>query len=144
MKPHCGTTRRKPRPILVLFHNLYLSKYRKGRHRVRISIQLECGCATIYPSPIPMYGDKLLCPIHGVTVRVPSPEWFLKCQNCRYSKGFGEAPVTVEVKASAHSTKRGHTVKVWRRIGSRVDREYTVPSQPREPLPIMASDVPPF
>lgn len=101
---------------------------------MRIPIQLECGCVTIFPSPIPMIGDALTCSVHGGTTRVSSPEWFIRCQDCRYSKGFGNARLTAETKASAHSCKRGHTLKVWRRLGRRVDKEFTVPSIPHKPL----------
>lgn len=144
-KRHYGISQRKRKPILVLFHNWWrLNRPTKGCHRMRISVQLECGCERFYQSPIPHYGDAVCCPIHGSTTRVTVPEWFLRCNDCRYSKGFGNSPLTVEVKASVHSTKRNHTVKVWRRIGSRVDSEYLVPTERRAQLPIVAGDVPPF
>lgn len=36
----------------------------------------------------------------------------VKCRNCRYSRGYGNAPLTADTKAASHSVRKMHTVDV--------------------------------
>lgn len=36
----------------------------------------------------------------------------VKCRNCRYSRAYGNAPLTADTKAAAHSLRKMHTTDV--------------------------------
>lgn len=38
--------------------------------------------------------------------------YWIRCKGCRYSRGFGRAPLTARVKATAHALGRGHEIDV--------------------------------
>lgn len=40
------------------------------------------------------------------------PDYKVRCQECQYSRSFGNAKITAESKAVNHSLTRGHRVKI--------------------------------
>lgn len=38
--------------------------------------------------------------------------YWVKCRNCRYSRGFGFAPLTARTKATSHALRLGHEVEI--------------------------------
>lgn len=104
-------------------------------------VVLQCGCQPFYPTPIPVVGDVVCCPTHGPTTRVEGINWGFKCQDCRYGRmELGDAPLTAESKASAHAIKKAHRVRVWRKVGTKEDRDFYVPANPHAQLSLVGSE----
>jgi len=116
---------------------------------VRNQVQLLCGCTPYFLRPIPLLGDTLICHVHGETKRVdwigPPPvaiAWHFKCEHCRYARSYGNAPMTAEVKATAHAINKHHRVRVWKEEGEKILEDFVVP--PLGSQLVIGLDVPPF
>lgn len=84
---------------------------RKPSHVRKVS--LGCGCVETIPYAMYRLGEEYRCPSHGETyIRGKITEWRLRCDQCGYSRGFGEGRVTAECKAAHHSLMRGHSVSL--------------------------------
>jgi hypothetical protein len=85
-----------------------------GNHSIKRQIQLSCGCLPWFYSPVPAIGSCLTCRAHGTQLRVNPLQYFVKCEDCRYSrKNLGSAPITADTVACKHGVSRRHRVKIW-------------------------------
>jgi hypothetical protein len=108
---------------------------------MRAMVQLDCGCTPYFPSPIPLLGEPINCSVHGECKRV-EVTWLFKCEHCRYSRNVGNAPMTAEIKSTAHAIKMHHRVKVWKQLGGKVVEEFQTP--PIGAQNVIGLDAPPF
>lgn len=93
--------------------------------------------------PFPRVGDDVYCHHHRDTVRVETlePEIRVKCTECRYSRGFGQAQLTADTYAAKHSVTRRHKVNivrgddVIRTVGDRSGQTELLLEDPNDPPP---------
>lgn len=85
---------------------------------------------TICPSP----GDEIYCLRCNKTVRVVNQKtvaWKISCQDCRYAKNFGAAPMTAHIYATKHAIKRHHVVEMidsegWAELVGNLENAQTI------------------
>jgi hypothetical protein len=87
-----------------------------NRDELTTNCVLSCGCHRILVGERRM-GEVIYCRTHRREAIITSnlPEYWAVCQTprCKYSKPFGQAPVTAVTKGSTHSIKYRHTVHVF-------------------------------
>ena len=102
---------------------------RSARRTVLHITALTCGHTktfSIQATP----NDEIYCTRCAATVKVIAQkvvQWKIACQNCRYARNFGAAPLTARVSATTHAIKRHHVVEVidsegWSELVGNLDR----------------------
>lgn len=86
----------------------------RERQPLRGQVNLLCGHTMFYSQPVPRVGDDVLCNRCRVASSVISveDEIRVRCTDCRYSRGFGQAELTADTYASKHAVMRGHVVHI--------------------------------
>ena len=79
-------------------------------------VTLECGHTLFFVPPLPSVGSDIYCHFHATTERVSAieQEIRIKCTECQYGRGFGQAMVAAETFAAKHGSTRNHTVAIKR------------------------------
>lgn len=65
-------------------------------------------------------------------------KYHIRCEDCRYSKYLGNAPITVETLAAKHALTRRHGVKIYY-SGEKTGIKTITP-----PVIMSADGIPPF
>lgn len=97
-----------------------------GEHtEQRKKIQLSCGHQPYYHLPYPKVGELLTCMDCRRNARVihAPNEFRISCNNCIFSRRFGNAKVNAEIAASKHRRKYpSHVVGMY--TGARLVRTF--------------------
>lgn len=77
---------------------------------------MVCDHSLFFTPPLPEVGSEIYCHfcVSSVTVKAIDPEIRIRCTECNYGRGYGQAMVTAETAAATHGSKRNHTVTIKR------------------------------
>lgn len=77
-------------------------------------VTLDCNHSLFFHPPVPEVGSTIYCRYcqSAVTVKAVQHEIRIKCTECRYGRGFGQAMLTAETYASKHGSTKNHTVAI--------------------------------
>lgn len=127
-----------------------------------IAYMETCGHSVRFSTAPPKEGELLTCRTCGMTRRVAAVDNGIRvrCNECRFSRSFGNARITAEVAAAkhhrshpSHTVEIKHDVKVWRHTSfteaelksllENVLKVVTLRAS-ADTLPIAVGDEPPF
>lgn len=95
---------------------------------VTTNCTLNCGCHRILAGTDRRIGEQVYCTTHKKVAIIVSnlPEYSVRCQQCKYSRRWGQAKVTALTKATSHSIRLHHAVDIYHgdKLEERVGKQY--------------------
>lgn len=101
---------------------------------------MDCDHSLFFRPPVPRVGEHIYCRYcrEMVGIKAVLHEIRIKCTECSYGRGFGQAMLTAETYATKHGLTKNHTVAIKR--GEEVVKLVHEHQQPG----LMDSGEPPF
>jgi hypothetical protein len=79
------------------------------------NVILRCDHSRMFLSNTPKLGDRIYCySCDDMRIVVKwGDEYHIRCEQCRYSRRFGQDNFSANVFAAKHMATRRHTIGVW-------------------------------